>query len=59
MERSVENRILHIPKSDETPPPLPRDRFISTRPKAVTYSSDKFQKSIGFCNFDKVLAKIK
>ena len=47
----------HIP--DDTPPHLPCDRVSSTRPKVITYYSDVFQKAIGFCNFDKVLAKMK
>ena len=50
---------LHHHNTDDTPPPLHRDRVSSTRKKFVTNSSDLFQKAIGFCNVDKVLAKIK
>ena len=49
----------HHHNTDDTPPPLPRERVNSTRPKVVTYSRDVFQKAIGFCNVDKVLAKMK
>ena len=43
---------------DNKPPPLPCGRVSSTQPKVVTYSRDVFQKSIGFCNVNKVLAKM-
>ena len=53
MERGVENVTY------DNPSPCPCDRFISARPKVVTYSRDVFQKVIGFWNVDKVLAKMK
>ena len=43
----------------DNPPPLPCNCVRSTRPNIVTYSSDMFQKAIGFSNFYKVLAKMK
>ena len=49
----------HHKFTDDIPPPLLRDRVSSTRPMVVTYYRDVLQKSIGFCNVDKVLAKMK
>ena len=38
--------------------PLPRDQVSSMQPKVCTYSRNVFQKAIGFCNADKVIAKM-
>eukprot|EP00957_Ditylum_brightwellii_P174642 13298036-Ditylum_brightwellii.AAC.1 len=51
---------MQVTTATETNNPTvsPADRISSTRPKHVKYSSEIFQKAVGFRNINKVLAKM-